>query len=78
VDALWPDRRVVLECDGLVKYSDADALANEKKRQEALERAGYRVVRVTWDDVVNNPVETVARVLEALRHGGRGVTYCSL
>ncbi|HEY2297758.1 MAG TPA: DUF559 domain-containing protein [Jatrophihabitans sp.] len=79
VDGLWAARKVVLECDGLVKYRDHDdALSLEKKRQEALERAGFRVVRVTWDDVVNNPVETIARILAALRRGGRGVPYCSL
>ena len=79
VDGLWPDRRVVLECDGLVKYrDDAQALGREKMRQEALERAGYRVVRVTWDDVINRPLETVVRILDALRQGGRGVAYCSV
>jgi hypothetical protein len=78
VDGLWPERMVVLECDGLVKYGAVGALAEEKKRQEALERAGYRVVRVTWDDVINHPLETVARILEALRQGGRGAAYCSV
>ena len=72
VDGLWPDRAVILEADGMKKYrDDEDAMPEEKLRQEALERAGYRVVRVTWDDVMNHPELTVFRIADALRQGGR-------
>jgi hypothetical protein len=71
VDGLWADRAVVLEADGMKKYrGDDDALPNEKVRQEAIERAGYRVVRVTWDDVMNQPQLTTFRIADALRAGG--------
>jgi hypothetical protein len=64
-DMLWRSPRVVLEADGRLKYTD-DALWQEKLRQERLERAGYRVVRVTWSDVTHRPAETVWRVRCAL------------
>jgi very-short-patch-repair endonuclease len=67
VDGLWRDRRVVLEVDGMMKYATPDELRAEKIRQENLERAGYRVVRVTWDDVVNRPAATARRIALALR-----------
>jgi hypothetical protein len=68
VDGLWRDKRVVLEVDGLTKYrGDGDALVEEKLRQEAVERAGYTVVRATWADVHDLPAMTVARVRAALR-----------
>lgn len=68
VDGLWDARRVVLEVDGLLKYrADADALTAEKLRQEAIERAGYKVVRVTWSDLHDDPLATVARIRAALR-----------
>jgi hypothetical protein len=74
VDGLWADRAVILEADGLTKYrlreSDDDPLVLEKLRQEALERAGYRVVRVTWDDVMRRPQYTIFRIVAALRLGG--------
>lgn len=70
VDALWADRRVVLEADGMIKYGTSGELAREKLRQEALERAGYRVVRVLWDDVWRSPERTAARIRDALRLGG--------
>lgn len=70
VDGLWPDRGVVLEADGLLKYAAPSDLRAEKLRQEDLERAGYRVVRVTWEDVWSDPATTVDRIAAALRLGG--------
>ena len=70
VDGLWPDRGVVFEADGLLKYATPLDLQREKLRQEELERAGYRVVRVTWDDVWSHPTRTVDRIATALRLGG--------
>jgi hypothetical protein len=69
VDGLWLDRHVVLEVDGMAKYREG-SLSEEKRRQEALERAGYRVVRVTWDDIHKEPAVTLARIMRALRLGG--------
>jgi hypothetical protein len=68
VDMLWRHQRVILEADGRVKYSDGDgrALWREKRRQERLERIGYRVVRVLWRDVEQHPTDTVNRVWAAL------------
>lgn len=56
-DLGWPDARLLLEFDGLVKYSGGDARAAsdvvfaEKRRQDALQEAGWRVLRVTWTDL---------------------------
>ncbi|HEY3713565.1 MAG TPA: DUF559 domain-containing protein [Jatrophihabitantaceae bacterium] len=65
VDMLWPAQRVVVEADGRLKYRDSE-LWREKLRQERLERLGYRVIRVLWDDVMNHPAQTIARVRRAL------------
>ncbi len=56
--------RVVVEFDGLVKYAGADgrdALAAEKRREDALRALGYVVVRFTWADL-DRP-EHVARLI---------------
>ena len=50
VDMLWPRARLVLEVDGLAKY-DAAEWRREKRREQALRALGYRVERVTWDDL---------------------------
>lgn len=65
VDMLWRHARVVVEADGRLKYRD-DELWKEKRRQERIERLGFRVVRVLWTDVVDHPEETAARVRTAL------------
>lgn len=52
-DFLWPGR-LILEVDGAGKYAGADEARvrrEEKDRQLALERAGYRVARAEWADV---------------------------
>lgn len=72
VDALWRDQRVILEADGMLKYATPADLRAEKVRQENLERAGYVVIRVTWDDVMHRPAETARRIEAALRAASHG------
>lgn len=69
VDFFWADHGTVCEADGMLKYDRPGALRDEKLRQERLVEAGYEVVRITWDDVVNRPEETVRRVCAALARG---------
>jgi len=65
VDLLFRSSRTVVERMGGSKYSGSE-LWREKRRQERLERLGYRVVRVLWDDVIRHPAETADRVRTAL------------
>lgn len=66
VDFLWRGERIIGEADGLLKYDDDPlALRREKLRQEALERAGYRVIRWTWADLMNDAF--IERIRWALR-----------
>jgi hypothetical protein len=65
VDFLWPHLGLVLEADGRRKYR-SDQLWNEKRREIALTRAGYRVVRVTWADVVDDWPATSAWLRELI------------
>jgi very-short-patch-repair endonuclease len=51
VDMLFREQRLILEVDGLGKYSPAE-LRREKRREHALRALGYRVERVGWDDIV--------------------------
>lgn len=66
VDFVWAAERVIVETDGLLKYRDTTAIVEEKRRQVHLERAGYEVVRLMWDDVVNDPADAAGRVRAAL------------
>jgi very-short-patch-repair endonuclease len=66
VDLLYRAQRLVVEADGLLTYTSPADLRAEKYRQERLERAGYRVVRVLWADVRDDPSGTAARIRAAL------------
>lgn len=66
VDMLFPRQRLILEIDGLEKYVDG-ALRREKVRETRLRRLGYRVERVTWEDVVKRWPETSAWIRQLLR-----------
>jgi hypothetical protein len=71
LDIGWPALRVGVEFDGFVKYSGAygrtapEAVFAEKQRQDAIEDEGWRLVRVTWDDL-SDPDALVSRVRRAL------------
>lgn len=72
LDLGWPEHRVGVEFDGLVKYSGAfgrtgtDAVFAEKRRQDAIEAEGWRLLRVTWQDLRDGP-EIAARAAALLR-----------
>lgn len=74
-DLGWPELKVALEFDGAVKYSGrygdgTDALLAEKRRQDAMEEAGWIVARVTWSDL-REPERVAARVVAAHRRAVR-------
>jgi len=69
VDFLLEDAPVVLEFDGRVKYGGGEDLFAEKRREDALRRWGFEVVRVTWADL-SHP-ERIARWIEAARRRSR-------
>ena len=66
VDMVFEEQRLILEVDGLEKYIDG-ALEQEKLRETRLRRYGYRVERVTWDDIVRNWPATAAWLRRLLR-----------
>lgn len=68
VDFLLPELGVVVEFDGLTKYSGGDGatvLAAEKRREDSLRRLGYGVVRLVWADLFH-PVRVRAAVQQAV------------
>lgn len=64
-DMLWRDTCTIGECDGVLKYTDPSDLYREKLRQEALEEAGWRVVRWGYGELMREPGRIVDRILRA-------------
>lgn len=67
VDVAWWELRVALEYDGRVKYAEPEALVQEKRRHDALVEAGFRVLRVTKEDIAGRAL--TERVLRAVPAG---------
>jgi very-short-patch-repair endonuclease len=44
----------------------AERFRNDRRRQNAIELAGWTVLRFTWHDLVNRPAAIVAEISAAL------------
>ena len=64
-DFRWPDKRLVLEADGRQWHESELAREDDAERQARLEAAGERVLRVTWEQAIARPDQTIARVRAA-------------
>jgi very-short-patch-repair endonuclease len=61
-DFRWPERRLVIEADGAEWHDFRLAREDDGERQAILEAHGERVVRITWDQAVRKPAQTLARL----------------
>ena len=48
VDAFWPAARLVVEIDGWRYHRTRRRFEDDRRKDAALQVAGYRVVRITW------------------------------
>jgi very-short-patch-repair endonuclease len=51
-----------VEADGAAWHDDKLAREDDAERQALLEAHGERVLRVTWDQAIARPVQTLARI----------------
>ena len=66
VDALWPKQRLIVEVDGYTYHSHRAAFERDRRRDQQLIAAGYRVIRVTWIQLRDRPIETITAIVKAL------------
>jgi hypothetical protein len=65
VDAIWTDRRLVIELDSYEFHHTRAAFERDRARDAALQLAGYRVLRLTWRRLSEEP-EAVAATIRRL------------
>ena len=65
-DHLWRDQRLVVEVDGYDVHSTRAAFEADRRRDAELQSRGYRVLRVTWRQLTEEPEAVVANLSAAL------------
>jgi hypothetical protein len=66
VDCTWTEARLVVELDSQRFHGSGAARERDRQRDNRLVAAGWRVIRITWDDLRDRPSEVVAQILAAL------------
>jgi very-short-patch-repair endonuclease len=66
VDLLWRPQQLVVECDGYAYHGTRAAFERDRQRDAELQAQGYRVIRVTWRQLVDHPEALIAHVAQAL------------
>jgi Protein of unknown function (DUF559) len=75
VDFAWPDRRIAVETDGRRTHRTRNAFEADRRRDQRLIAAGWRVIRTTWRQLTQRPHELRETLLKLLGPGspnGRG------
>jgi very-short-patch-repair endonuclease len=61
VDFFWERDGLVGECDGRMKYADADSIYREKRREDELRSLGLGMVRWGWPDLKSSALASRLR-----------------
>jgi very-short-patch-repair endonuclease len=69
VDGVWHEQRLVVELDSRTHHMTAAAFEEDRRRDADLMLAGYRVLRITWRRLRDEP-QAVAEIVRRLLAGG--------
>jgi very-short-patch-repair endonuclease len=66
VDFLWREAALIVEVDGYAFHSSRSSFERDRGRDATLAGGGWRVVRFTWWQIVEEPEAVIARLAAAL------------
>lgn len=66
VDLAYPDKRLIIECDGRRWHTATEAFERDRRRDNLAQLSGWRVLRFTWTDVTRRALVVVDQVRSAL------------
>ncbi len=66
VDFLWEREWVIVETDGRETHETPTAFQGDRRRDQFLAAAGYRVLRITWDQLYSERDAVLRRISRAL------------
>lgn len=72
VDGFWPSKHLVVELDSQKHHRSTWQFNRDLEHTLALEEAGYRVLRLTWNMVTKDAGRTASIVRRRLEDEGRG------
>jgi predicted transcriptional regulator of viral defense system/very-short-patch-repair endonuclease len=58
VDFLWRQQRLIIETDGYATHGTRQAFEGDRRRDQLLTLAGWRIIRITWLQLVEEPEQT--------------------
>jgi len=66
IDLAFPREKVAVEVDGWAWHVDAERFRNDRRKQNALVRAGWDPLRFTWHDLDGHPAAVLAEICDTL------------
>ncbi|MHA6629699.1 DUF559 domain-containing protein [Pseudonocardia sichuanensis] len=66
IDVAFPEAKLAIEFDGWAHHSDVERFRADRQKGNALVRAGWRLLRFTWHDLMNRPQYVIAEIRAAL------------
>jgi hypothetical protein len=70
-DCVWPSQRLVVELDGRATHDTTAAFERDRDRDRLLQAAGWRVVRITWRQLIADVDRIAADLRDLLRGAGQ-------
>jgi very-short-patch-repair endonuclease len=67
LDFAYPTERLAIEGDGFAFHAGREQFENDRRRQNDLVLAGWRILRFTWRQVCGEPVGVAQQIAAALR-----------
>ena len=71
LDFFWPHERIAVEVDGYGYHSSRTRFEGDRRRDAWLNARGFKVIRLSWRQIVESPVPTIVQVGQALAKAGR-------
>lgn len=65
VDFLWRQYKTVADINGPLKNDSVQSAIDERKRDRLIREAGYKLVHITWAELLKYPEQIIQRVLDA-------------
>ena len=68
IDLAFPESKVAVEVDGWAWHVDAERFRNDRRKQNALVRAGWDPLRFTWHDLDQGPAAAIEEIRATLHN----------